>query len=97
MAATRALINLIELTTAVRCCTSADLRDKPPNLIKKGIGQYIAWAAADGGYDKLNVIPNIVTAVADVGMSGADITAWLCNQLEELAQRHRDFLRESRR
>ena len=87
-------MNLIELTTAVICCTSAvDKKGKARNLIKRGIDQYIAWAAVDGGYDKLDFIPNIITAVANVGHGGGDITAWMETQLRDLARKHRDSLR----
>jgi hypothetical protein len=84
----------MELTTHVRCLIGADHKAKGPQLIKKSLDLYINWAAADGEYDKLNIVSNILTAVVDISIGADNITRWMETQLANLAQSHRDFLRD---
>ena len=93
MAATKALQSVIEAATTVRCTVEAGQSAKAPAYLKKALDEYLDWAAADGGYDHLNVIPNVLVTVVDTNMPGEEISDWMIDQMDALAQRHRDYLR----
>ncbi|EFY98209.1 hypothetical protein X797_005104 [Metarhizium robertsii] len=94
--ATMALIRLIDLTSSVRTTVQSGLRKKATQLIKRCIDKYIAWAAEDGGYSHLKIVPNITTAVMDAELGEKDITSTMKNRMRALAMAQREFLRVDR-
>ncbi|KAF1729726.1 hypothetical protein CRV24_010265 [Beauveria bassiana] len=61
--ATTALVRLIELTAAIRTTSESGLHHRVPGMIKDGLDRFLAWAAEDGGYSHLRVVPNIITEI----------------------------------
>ncbi|KAH6996089.1 hypothetical protein BKA56DRAFT_725995 [Ilyonectria sp. MPI-CAGE-AT-0026] len=94
--ATMALMRLIDLTREVRAKTQVELRKKAPRIIKRELDKYLTWAAQDGDYEKLRIVPNIVTEVIDTTMPESDITQYLQDRMRALARLQREFLREDR-
>ncbi|TWU72734.1 hypothetical protein ED733_001088 [Metarhizium rileyi] len=94
--ATMALIRLIDLTSSVRTTVQSGLRKKAPALIKSRLDKYIAWAAEDGGYSNLRIVPNITTAVMDAELGEKDITSAMEKRMRALAMAQREFLRSDR-
>lgn len=91
-----ALLRLIDLTSSVRTTIQSGLRRKAPALIKKSLDKYIAWAAEDGGYSNLRIVPNMTTAVMDAELGGQGITRAMKNRMRALAMAQREFLRTDR-
>lgn len=91
-----ALLRLIDLTASVRTTCQSGLRHKAPALIKKGIQQFVNWAAEDGGYKDLNYIPNITVESVGVMDKQEDITRTMQQRMLALARVHRKFLRLDR-
>lgn len=91
-----ALIRLIDLTASVRTSTQSGLRRKVPRLIKKELDKYLNWAAQDGGYHHLRIVPNIITEIIDSNMTGDDITQFMQNRMRALARLQCEFLRADR-
>jgi hypothetical protein len=91
--ATKALIRLIELTAIIRGYSQTGQKNKIPQLIKKEVDQYIQWAAKDGGYEALDIVPNIITEIVDTSLSSDEITAYMQLKLHSLAQVQRAFWR----
>ncbi|OAQ68913.1 hypothetical protein VFPPC_13756 [Pochonia chlamydosporia 170] len=94
--ATMALIRLIDLTSSVRTTVQSGLRQKAPQLIKKSLDKYVAWAAEDGGYSNLRIVPNITTAVMDAELGEKGITSTIERRMRALAMAQREFLRVNR-
>lgn len=94
--ATMALMRLIDLTSKVRTSIQVGFRQKAPGIIKRELDKYLTWAAQDGDYAKLRIVPNIVTEVIDTTMSQGDITEYLQDRMRALARLQREFLREDR-
>ncbi|EFY92661.1 hypothetical protein J3458_001787 [Metarhizium acridum] len=94
--ATMALIRLIDLTSSVRTTVQSGLRKKATRLIKRCLDKYIAWAAEDGGYSHLKIVPNITTAVMDAELGEKDITGTMKKRMRALAMAQREFLRVDR-
>lgn len=94
--ATMALMRLIDLTQEVRAKTQVGLRKKVPRIIKRELDKYLTWAAQDGDYEKLRIVPNIVTEVIDTTMPEKEITQYLQDRMRALARLQREFLREDR-
>ncbi|KHN97056.1 uncharacterized protein MAM_05165 [Metarhizium album ARSEF 1941] len=94
--ATMALMRLIDLTSSVRTTVQSGLRKKATLLIKRCLDKYIAWAAEDGGYSHLKIVPNITTAIMDVELGEEDITSTMKNRMRALAMAQREFLRVDR-
>lgn len=94
--ATTALVRLIDLTSNVRTTAQSGLRHRTAGMIKKGIDQFLSWAAEDGGYSHLRVVPNIITEVIDKKMQESDITELMQSRMRALARLQREFLREDR-
>lgn len=95
-AATTALIRLIDLTPEVRTATQSGLRQRSAGMIKKGLDQFLSWAAEDGGYSHLRVVPNIVTEIIDQKMQETDITELVQSRMRALARLQREFFRVDR-
>ncbi|KAM3447331.1 hypothetical protein MY3296_008801 [Beauveria thailandica] len=94
--ATTALVRLIELTAAIRTTSESGLHRRVPGMIKDGLDRFLAWAAEDGGYSHLRVVPNIITEIVDTKMQEGDITALLQRRMRALARLQREFLRADR-
>lgn len=92
-----ALTRLIDLTADVRTTSQSGLRQKAPKLIKKGLDQYLNWAAEDGGYNNLYYVPNIVVELIDVvKMDADDIAEFMQRRMRALVQLQRDYLKVDR-
>ncbi|PKS09055.1 hypothetical protein jhhlp_003668 [Lomentospora prolificans] len=91
--ATKAIIRLIDLTALVRAFVQTNQKAKIPSLIKKEVGQYLKWAAQDGGYDDMDILTNIFVEVVDVNTGGAEIAGYMQERLRESARAHRRFWR----
>lgn len=89
-------MRLIELTAAIRTTSESGLHHRVPGMIKDGLDKFLAWAAEDGGYSHLRVVPSIITEVVDTGLRESDITAFLQGRMRALARLQREFLREDR-
>jgi hypothetical protein len=64
---------------------------KIPASIQKEVDQYLKWAAKDGGYDNIDILPNIFVEVVDVNLGGTGISNYMQSQLRDLARSHRRF------
>ncbi|KAK0391303.1 hypothetical protein NLU13_0804 [Sarocladium strictum] len=91
--ATKGMMNLIDLSSKVRTLLQSGLTHKAPGTIEKTLNAFLAWAAADGGYHKLEIIPNLIAEVVE---ADADHVAVIKSRMDALAQLHRDFLRADR-
>ncbi|ROT39441.1 hypothetical protein SODALDRAFT_310937 [Sodiomyces alkalinus F11] len=91
--ATRALIRLMELTSSVRSLMQTGQKDKAPPLILRELEEYAKWAAQDGGYDNLDIIPNIVIDIVDTTKSSVELEQYMQHRLASLAARHRKYWR----
>lgn len=89
-------MNLIELTAAIRTASESGLHTRVPELIKEGMDKFLAWAAEDGGYSHLRVVPNIITEIVDTTMEEIDITDLMQSRMRALGRLQREFLREGR-
>ncbi|KAF9772031.1 hypothetical protein IL306_010294 [Fusarium sp. DS 682] len=94
--ATTALIRLMDLTAKTRTSIQSGLRNKVPQLIKRELDKYLNWAAQDGDYLHLRIVPNILTEVIDTTMPESEITEYIQNRMRLLAKLQREFLREDR-
>lgn len=92
--ATTALIRLVDLTCDVRTTAQSGLSQKVARLVKKGLDQYLAWAAEDGGYSGLQVVPNIIAEIVDPQLPEAKITEYIEGRMCALAHLQQDYLRE---
>ncbi|KAF5026699.1 hypothetical protein F66182_1206 [Fusarium sp. NRRL 66182] len=94
--ATMALTRLIDLTAKTRATIQSGLRSKVSQLIKRELDKYLNWAAQDGDYLHLRVVPNIITEVVNTAMPEDEITEYIQNRMRSLAKLQREFLREDR-
>ncbi|KAG5773219.1 hypothetical protein H9Q69_005269 [Fusarium xylarioides] len=94
--ATTALIRLMDLTAKTRTTIQSGLRMKVPQLIKRELDKYLSWAAQDGDYLHLRIVPNILTEIVDTKMLEHEITEHIQNRMRALAKLQREFLREDR-
>lgn len=95
--ATTALIRLVDLTCDVRTLAQSGLSQRVALYIKKGLDQYLAWAAEDGGYSGLQIVPNIVAEVVDPQLPEAEITEYIEGRMRALARLQQDYLLEDRK
>ncbi|KAH6895780.1 hypothetical protein B0T10DRAFT_225346 [Thelonectria olida] len=94
--ATMALMRMIDLTAKVRSSFQCGSRQKVPGLIKRELDRYISWAAQDGNYSHLRIVPNIVTEVIDTTIPREDITEYIQDRMQALGRLQREFLQENR-
>ncbi|KAM0563336.1 hypothetical protein ACHAPJ_001054 [Fusarium lateritium] len=94
--ATMALTRLIDLTAKTRTTIQSGLRNKVSQLIKRELDKYLNWAAQDGDYMHLRIVPNIMTEVVNTTMPEDEITEYIQNRMRSLAKLQREFLREDR-
>nr|RBQ87481.1 hypothetical protein FVER53263_06187 [Fusarium verticillioides] len=94
--ATTALIRLMDLTATTRTTIQSGHRIKVPQLIKQQLDKYLSWAAQDGDYLHLRIVPNILTEIVDTKMLEDEITEHIQKRMRALAKLQREFLREDR-
>lgn len=90
------LTRLIDLTATVKTNIQSGLRKKAPALIKRELDKYLSWAAQDGGYAHLRIVPNVLTEVVDTTMKEDEITDCITNRMKSLARLQREFLKNDR-
>ncbi|KAH8173357.1 hypothetical protein LIA77_07612 [Sarocladium implicatum] len=90
---TKGMMQLIDLSSKVRTLMQTGFEAKAPALIHRTLNDFVAWAAADGGYRSLEVVPNLIVEVVD---SDADHVNIIKTRMDALAQLQRDFLRIDR-
>lgn len=96
LSATRALIRLIDLTSTVRTLSQTGQGDKIAPLIRKELEEYAKWAAQDGGYDDLDIIPNLIVDSVDITAGSEEIEEYMQSCMQELAAKHRKYWRIER-
>ncbi|KAF4450905.1 hypothetical protein F53441_6044 [Fusarium austroafricanum] len=94
--ATMALTRLMDLTAKTRTSIQSGLRRKVSQLIKRELDKYLNWAAQDGDYLHLRIVPNILTEVVDTTIPEDEITEHIQKRMRLLAKLQREFLREER-
>ncbi|KAL4722607.1 hypothetical protein ACLX1H_010488 [Fusarium chlamydosporum] len=60
------------------------------------LDRYLNWAAQDGGFMHLRVVPNIMVEAVDTTMPEDEISKHIQNQMRSLAKLQREFLRADR-
>jgi hypothetical protein len=90
------LTRLIDLTADVRTTVQSNFRPKVPKVIKKGIEDFIIWAARDGGYSHLKYVPNLMVWVVPRRMDHDRIDAFMQTRMRSLARLQREYLRADR-
>lgn len=90
---TKGMMQLVDLSSKVRTLMQTGFEAKAPTLIHKTLNDFVAWAASDGGYRSLEVIPNLIVEVVD---TDADHVKVIKSRMDALAQLQRDFLRADR-
>jgi hypothetical protein len=93
IAATKAIIRLIDLTASVRAFVQMNKGPQAASHIKKELETYLKWAAWDGGYDKLNALSNIIVEAVDVKLGTDKILPFMDERMRDLARQHRRFWR----
>lgn len=88
-----ALTRLIDLTSIVRTTCQSGLRYKAGTMIKKGLESYISWAAEDGGYKHLRVVPNIIAEIVDPKKGEANVTSIIQDRMQTFARLQKKFWR----
>ncbi|RGP66686.1 hypothetical protein FLONG3_8752 [Fusarium longipes] len=96
-AATQAFTRLVDLTARIRTTCQSGLRKRAPHHIKRELDRYLNWAAQDGGYMHLRIVPNIMIEVIDTTMPEAEITEYITRRMRSLAKLQREFLRVDRK
>lgn len=69
-----------------------EVRKPPEKLIKKELQNYINWSERDGGYAKHRFIPLLALVAGHPGQKLPDISKAITDQLQFLAQQHRQAL-----
>ncbi|CAG7564100.1 unnamed protein product [Fusarium equiseti] len=95
-AATQCFTRLVDLTSKTRATCQSGHRKRAPKNIKRELDRYLNWAAQDGGYMHLRIVPNIVTEVIDTTKPEHEITEYIQKRMRLLAKLQREFLREDR-
>lgn len=65
-------------------------------MIKDGLHRFLTWAAEDGGYRHLRVVPNIIVEVVDASMQQHAISELMQGRMRALGRLQREFLRADR-
>ncbi|CAI6090101.1 hypothetical protein V2G26_006424 [Clonostachys chloroleuca] len=105
-AATHVLSQLIDLTLSVRTLIESENLLSPTNqrtarrrvakLVKARLDKTLGWAARDGSYDKLKVIPNIIAEIVEAPEEEARVVAYMTARIRALAMLQREHLRVDR-
>lgn len=95
-AATQALTRLMDLTSKIRATCQSGHRKRASQHIKRDLDRYLNWAAQDGGFMHLRVVPNIMVEAVDTTMPEDEISKHIQNQMRSLAKLQREFLRADR-
>lgn len=80
----------------MRVNIQTELQRKVPGLIKRELDRYINWAAQDGDYNHLRIVPNIMVEVVDPELGEEGITDHIQNRMRDLGRLQREFLRDDR-
>lgn len=91
MAATKAIIRLIDLTAMARAFVQTNLKEKIPRHMKKELDRCVQWAATDGGYAYPHPLPNLIVEIIDLSIGGAEMASYMQGRLRALAEQHRGF------
>lgn len=67
-----------------------------PHLIRKELEEYAKWAAQDGGYDDLDIIPNLIVDSVDISAGSESIEQYMQARMLKLAAEHRKYWRIER-
>lgn len=104
--ATHVLSQLIDLTLSVRTLIESENLLSPTNqrtarrrvakLVKARLDKTLGWAARDGSYDKLKVIPNIIAEIVEAPEEEARVVAYMTARIRALAMLQREHLRVDR-
>lgn len=89
---TNYLMKLIDLSSEVSTLIQSDVLDKVPLAIQRTIEQYVVWAAQDGGYDKLDIVPNLIVEILPLKGGEDRAFQYVGRRMRQLAQLHREFL-----
>lgn len=69
------------------------VRRKAARVIHDSLQRYCAWAARDGGYDKLKVIPNLIAEVVDAPETQESLVKYMNDRMGDLSRLQREFYR----
>ncbi|KAF4126540.1 hypothetical protein GMORB2_0276 [Geosmithia morbida] len=104
--ATAAITRLIDLTMAVRTVMEAPsphksrdkkaVRRSAAHLIHDSLDRFCEWAARDGGYDKLSVVPNLAVEVIEAPEKQHDLVQSMTERMHDLVRLQQEFYRVDR-
>lgn len=94
--AATALIRMVHLTSKVRTLIQTGQRDKVSSAIQRELEEYAKWAAQDGGYDSIDIVPNLIIDAVDISESSDRIEQYMQTQMRSLAAKQRDYWRIER-
>jgi hypothetical protein len=67
-------------------------KEKATQYIAKALKDYIKWSERDGGYFKMRFLPVLTVVTGKPNQSTDRISKAILDQMQFLAQKHRDFL-----
>lgn len=71
-------------------------KDKFASVICKELEEYAKWAAQDGGFDDLEIVPNLVIRAVDIAEGSDRIEEYMRSSMKDLAAKHREYWRIER-
>lgn len=77
----------------MRTNIQSGFRRRAPRIIEKEFNKYADWAARDGSYDHLRVVPSVLTEIIDDDVSADDMIDWMKQRMKIFARLQRNFLR----
>ncbi|KAL1901554.1 hypothetical protein Cpir12675_000423 [Ceratocystis pirilliformis] len=92
--ASKAFIEIIDLTTNVRALRHLDRHAAIPSYLKDELEKYLMWAAQDGEYHKSRAVPNIFCEIVDTSLSVEGIASHITSKMLQVAKQHRRFWRK---
>ncbi|KAH7319915.1 hypothetical protein B0I35DRAFT_430139 [Stachybotrys elegans] len=95
-AASTALMRMVDLTADIRTCKQSSQRRKVPNMMKRSFDAYLAWAAEDGGYKNLRVVPNVIVELISLDLDAEVITEYMKRRMRAVAELQREFWKVDR-
>lgn len=81
----------------MRTAAQSGLIFRSSEILKKGLEQYLAWAAEDAGYNELQVVPNIIVESVSLSLPEDTVTDYMQSRMRSLARLQREFFRKDRR
>lgn len=73
------------------------VRRRAAEVVKDRLEHLMTWAARDGGYGNLRIVPNIVAEVVDANETQDEIVEWMSGRMRALCRLQREFYRVDRR